>query len=155
MSTGRRGTPALLFTDIEGSTKLLEQLGSIYASVLLQHRALLQRTFEEHGGVVVGSERDSLFVVFEKASTAITAAIEGQRALKDESWPQGAKVRVRMGIHSGEADRPWEIRSRLPNLDDLIGPVSETDAKVGAGYSIPDAAELAISALRLTTSDAL
>jgi len=104
VSTGPRGTPTLLFTDIEGSTKLLEHLGSIYASVLLHHRNLLQRIFEEHGGAVVGSEGDSLFVVFEKASTAIAAAIEGQRALTSESWPQGARLRVRMGIHSGEAD---------------------------------------------------
>jgi class 3 adenylate cyclase len=97
-----RGTVTFLFTDIEGSTRLLRKLGDRYADVLADHQRLLRVTFDAHGGQVVDTQGDSFFVVFERAKDALAAAIGGQRALAEHTWPRGAKVRVRMGLHSGE-----------------------------------------------------
>ena len=99
-----RGTPTFLFSDIEGSTKLLQALGPAYAETLERHRTLLLDAFRAHGGTSLGTEGDSFFVVFEHASGAIAAAVEGQRALACAEWPEGRAVRVRIGIHTGEAD---------------------------------------------------
>jgi predicted ATPase/class 3 adenylate cyclase len=90
------GTVTLLFTDIEGSTRLLRELGDRYADVLEEHRRILRSAFERHGGVVFGSEGDALFVVFTRARDAVQAAAEARAALE-----QGP-VRVRIGIHTGE-----------------------------------------------------
>ena len=98
------GTPTFLFTDIEGSTRLLDDLGATYKETLELHRRLLLGAFADHGGVAVGSEGDSFFVAFANASAAVGAAIDGQRALAGASWPEDRRVRVRMGIHTGEAD---------------------------------------------------
>jgi predicted ATPase/class 3 adenylate cyclase len=102
-STG--GQLTFLFSDIEGSTRLEEALGTAaYAAVRERHRALLRGAFANHGGTEQGTEGDSFFVVFPNARSAIDAAVEAQRALAAEAWPAGADVRVRMGIHSGEAE---------------------------------------------------
>jgi predicted ATPase/class 3 adenylate cyclase len=98
------GTVTFLFTDIEGSTRLLERLGSDYGTVLQRHRDLLSNAFRAHGGMVFGSEGDALFVVFDRATSAVAAAIDGQRSLLAESWPPDCAIRVRMGLHTGEAD---------------------------------------------------
>ena len=90
------GTVTLLFTDIEGSTRLLHELGERYADVLLEHRRLLREAFERHGGVEVDTQGDAFFVAFARASDAVAAAREGQTAL------EGGRVRVRIGIHTGE-----------------------------------------------------
>jgi predicted ATPase len=90
-------TVTLLFTDIEGSTRLLERLGDGYAEALAGHRRILRSAFERHGGVEVGSEGDALFVAFASATEALAAAREGQAALAE--W---GDVRVRMGLHTGE-----------------------------------------------------
>jgi class 3 adenylate cyclase len=97
-----RGTVTFLFTDIEGSTRLLKQPGEGYADVLAKHQRLLGEAFDDHGGQVVDTQGDSFFVVFARAKDAIAAAVAGQRALGEHGWPKGAKVRVRMGLHSGE-----------------------------------------------------
>ena len=99
-----QGTVTFLFTDIEGSTRILEHLGDDYGAVLLRHRALLAGAFARHGGVVVGDEGDSLFAAFGKATAALAAALEGQRAIDTEVWPAGGRIRVRMGMHSGEVE---------------------------------------------------
>jgi class 3 adenylate cyclase len=99
-----RGTVTFLFTDIEGSTQILECLGDRYGAVLLRHRDRLARAFAVHGGVVVESEGDSLFVAFDKPTAAVAGAIDGQRAIAREPWPPGARIRVRMGMHSGEIE---------------------------------------------------
>jgi predicted ATPase len=86
----------LLFTDIEGSTRLLHDLGERYAEVLAEHRRLLRDAFSRHGGVEVDTQGDALFVAFPRAGDAVAAAAEAQDALAD------GPVRVRMGIHTGE-----------------------------------------------------
>ena len=97
------GTVTFLFTDIEGSTRLLQQLGDAYPDLLSRHHRLLRGAVEEAGGVAIGSEGDSLFAAFGSASAGLAAAVEAQRALAAEQWPGGASVRVRMGLHTGEA----------------------------------------------------
>ncbi|HEU0235332.1 MAG TPA: adenylate/guanylate cyclase domain-containing protein [Candidatus Limnocylindrales bacterium] len=97
------GTVTFLFTDIEGSTRLVESLGpEEYGALLERHRAVLRGAFEEHGGVEVGTEGDSFFVVFDRPTAAVEAAVEGQRRLAAETWPPDALIRVRMGVHTGE-----------------------------------------------------
>jgi len=97
------GTLTLLFTDIEGSTRLLQQLGSgDYARALGEHHRLVRAAIEACHGVVVKTEGDSFFAVFPDAVEAITSAVSAQRGLSSVDWPQGAHVRVRMGVHTGE-----------------------------------------------------
>jgi class 3 adenylate cyclase len=95
------GTVTLLFTDIEGSTRLLERLGDRYVEVLASHRQLLRAAFAQFGGREVDTEGDAFFVSFTKASDAVAAAVAGQRALAGRPWPDGP-LRVRMGLHTGE-----------------------------------------------------
>jgi peptide/nickel transport system substrate-binding protein len=96
------GTVTFLFTDIEGSTRLLRELGERYADVLAEHQRVLREVFAEHGGREIDTQGDSFFVAFRRAKDAIAAAVDAQRALVDHDWPEGAQVRVRMGIHTGE-----------------------------------------------------
>jgi predicted ATPase/class 3 adenylate cyclase len=97
-------TVTFLFTDIEGSTRLELDLGTArYAAVRERHRELLRAAFAAHGGEERSTEGDSFFVLFDSARSAIRAAIDGQRALAAEPWPDGVTVKVRMGVHSGEA----------------------------------------------------
>src|SRR6266446_5897369 len=96
------GTVTFLFTDIEGSTRLLKQLGDRYASVLVECRRLLRASFQEWNGHEVDTQGDAFLVAFARATDAVLAAVEVQRALASHSWPEGAAVRVRMGLHTGE-----------------------------------------------------
>ena len=75
------GTVTLLFTDIEGSTRLLRRVGDAYAGLLSQHRSLLEEAFLAHRGVVVDQEGDAFFVAFASAKDAVAAAADAQRAL--------------------------------------------------------------------------
>jgi predicted ATPase/class 3 adenylate cyclase len=97
------GTVTFLFTDIEGSTRLVQELGDEYATVLADHRRILGQAVEGHRGTIFGSEGDALFVAFADARGAILAAAVGQRSLAAQGWPGGRPLRVRMGIHSGAA----------------------------------------------------
>ena len=90
------GTVTFLFTDIEGSTKLLHELGDGYAEALSDHRRALRAAFEANSGVEVDTQGDAFFVAFSRARDALAAAREGQEALG------GAPIRVRMGVHTGE-----------------------------------------------------
>jgi predicted ATPase/class 3 adenylate cyclase len=92
------GTVTLLFTDIEGSTRLLEELGERYTDALGEHNRLLREAFGRHGGVEIATQGDSFVVAFPRASDAVAAAAEAQRALA------ATPVRVRMGIHTGEPE---------------------------------------------------
>ena len=96
------GTVTFLFTDIEGSTKLLRRLGDAYPDLLSEHHRVLRGAVQEAGGVAIGSEGDSLFAAFGSASAGVAAAVEAQRGLAAHSWPEGSAVRVRMGLHTGE-----------------------------------------------------
>jgi predicted ATPase/class 3 adenylate cyclase len=96
------GTVTFLFTDIEGSTRLLDRLGPRYSHVLETHQRLLRDAFRARGGVELTTEGDSFFVVFPSASEAVAAAIEAQRRVSGYEWPEDAPVRVRMGVHTGE-----------------------------------------------------
>src|SRR5207249_1314495 len=97
------GTVTFLFTDVEGSTRLLQQLGDRYPAVLEEHRCLLRAAFQQWGGHELGTEGDGCFAVFARAAAAAAAAVDAQRALAAHPWPEGASVRVRMGLHTGEA----------------------------------------------------
>jgi predicted ATPase/class 3 adenylate cyclase len=97
------GTVTFLFTDIEGSTRLLKQAGEAYGDLLAEHRRLLRAAFDAHAGREVDTQGDSFFVAFPSPSQAVAAAIDGQRALAAHPWPPRSEVRVRMGLHTGEA----------------------------------------------------
>jgi predicted ATPase/class 3 adenylate cyclase len=108
------GTVTLLFTDIEGSTRLLRRAGDEYADLLEQHRRLLGEAFRRHGGTVVDSEGDAFFVAFGSAKDAVAAAAEAQRALAAHDWRDEHEIRVRMGLHTGE---PRVVEGRYVGLD--------------------------------------
>jgi WD40 repeat protein/class 3 adenylate cyclase len=96
------GTVTFLFSDIEGSTRLLHELGDRYVGVLADHRRLLREAFERHDGVEVDTQGDSFFVAFVDPRGAIAAAADAQTALARHAWPEGVEPRVRMGVHTGE-----------------------------------------------------
>jgi predicted ATPase/class 3 adenylate cyclase len=99
-----RGTVTFLLTDVEGSTRLLTRLRGRYAGVLAEHQRLLRAAFDEHDGREVHTEGDAFFVAFARASDAIAAAVSAQQALASQRWPEGVDLRVRMGLHTGEAE---------------------------------------------------
>jgi predicted ATPase/class 3 adenylate cyclase/DNA-binding CsgD family transcriptional regulator len=96
------GTVTLLFTDIERSTQLLQQLGERYASLLSECRHLLRAAFREHRGHEVDTQGDAFFVAFARATDGVSAAVAVQRAMAFHAWPNGVTVRVRIGLHTGE-----------------------------------------------------
>ena len=96
------GTVTLLFTDIEGSTRLLQQLGERYTDILADCRHLLRNAFQQWNGHEVDTQGDAFFVAFARATDAVAAAVESQRALASHPWTDGVTVRVRMGLHTGE-----------------------------------------------------
>ena len=98
------GLVTFVFTDIEGSTRLFRRLKDDYASVLERHRKLIRGAVEPLGGVEVNVEGDGMFFAFGDAAAATGACVAAQRRLTAESWPDGAEVRVRMGLHTGEAE---------------------------------------------------
>jgi predicted ATPase/class 3 adenylate cyclase len=98
------GTVTLLFTDMEGSTRLLHLLGKRYADVLAESRALMRAAFQQHHGHEVDTLGDAFFVTFARATDAVAAAVTAQRALAGHTWPEGVLIRVRMGLHTGEPD---------------------------------------------------
>jgi class 3 adenylate cyclase/DNA-binding CsgD family transcriptional regulator len=98
------GTVTFLFTDIEGSTRLLKQLGrERYGELLGQHNELLRGVFTAHDGTEIDRQGDAFFVVFRSAGAAVAAAAAAQRAIAGHGWPEDGAVRVRMGLHTGEA----------------------------------------------------
>ena len=98
------GTVTFLFTDIEGSTKLFHRLGDDrYPLALASHRQICREVFRERSGYEVGTEGDAFFVAFSSATDATLAAVECQRALARNPWPADAEIRIRIGVHTGEA----------------------------------------------------
>ena len=96
------GTVTFLFSDIEGSTRLLQELGDEYAGVVDDHRRIMRGAMEQHRGTEIDTQGDAFFFSFTRAKDAADAAVEAQRALAGHEWPSGAQVRVRMGLHTGE-----------------------------------------------------
>ena len=118
------GTVTFLFTDIEGSSRLEQDVGTAaYAVLLSQHRAILRAAFEAHGGFEQGTEGDSFFVIFGSAAEAVRAAVDGQRGLASADWPDNRLVKVRMGLHTGEATR---------NADGYVGIDINRTARIAA-----------------------
>ena len=97
-----RGSLALVFTDIESSTRLLQALGSQYAEQLAAHRRILRACFAAHCGVEVDAQGDAFFAVFREINDAIRAVVRAQRELHAYPWPAGFPLRVRIGLHCGE-----------------------------------------------------
>ncbi|HKX74613.1 MAG TPA: adenylate/guanylate cyclase domain-containing protein, partial [Acidimicrobiia bacterium] len=144
------GTVTFMFTDIQGSTRLLEELGSDrYRKVQGDHDAIIREAIAQGGGVVVRTEGDSFFVAFPTPSGAVRAAVAAQRDLAAHPWPE-APVRVRMGLHTGEGELGG---------DDYLGMDVNRAARIGAAghggqvlvsaatralvhYSLPDGVEL-------------
>jgi DNA-binding NarL/FixJ family response regulator/class 3 adenylate cyclase len=97
------GTVTFLFSDVEGSTELLRRLRDGYADVMADHELLLRRAFQEAGGHEINTQGDSFFVAFRRPKEAVSAAVDAQRAIARHPWPADAEMRVRIGIHTGEA----------------------------------------------------
>jgi len=95
------GTVTFLFLDIEGSTGLLERIGAGYPQLLAIYRQITERSVDRHGGAIFGSEGDGLFAAFGEARGAVSSSVELQRDFRAAAWPDGAQVKVRMGIHTG------------------------------------------------------
>ncbi len=108
------GTITLLFTDIEKSTRLLQQLKEQYAQVLSECRRLLRNAFQQWNGFEVDAQGDAFFIVFEQAKDALMAAVAVQQALYNAQWPEDVAVRVRIGMHTGE---PQAVEEGYVGLD--------------------------------------
>ncbi|MDQ4035514.1 MAG: adenylate/guanylate cyclase domain-containing protein [Chloroflexota bacterium] len=117
------GTLTFLFSDIEGSTRLLTDLGDRYRDALERHAQILRTAITTNGGTEVSTEGDAFFAVFTSAIGAVRAAVEAQRALAAEPWPDGATVQVRIGMHTGEA---------AFGGDDYVGIDVNRAARIGA-----------------------
>jgi len=108
------GTVTFLFTDIEGSTRLLYGLRESYAALLANHHKVLRKAFKNWKGYEVDTQGDAFFVAFSRATQAVCAAAEAQRKLAEHAWPADVSVRVRMGIHTGE---PWSGKMGYIGMD--------------------------------------
>ena len=102
MSDLPTGTVTFLFSDIEGSTRLLHELGSDYGWMQDQHASIMRAAIAEGNGVEIRTEGDSFFVAFPTAGGALRAAVTAERELASFPWPHGRSLRVRMGMHTGE-----------------------------------------------------
>ena len=97
------GTVTFLFSDVEGSTELVRKLRDGYADVMADHERLLRSAFQKTGGHEINTQGDSFFVAFRKPKDAVGAAVKAQRAVARHPWPEEGELRVRIGIHTGEA----------------------------------------------------
>ncbi|HEX5468461.1 MAG TPA: adenylate/guanylate cyclase domain-containing protein [Gaiellaceae bacterium] len=102
MATLPSGTVTFVFSDIEGSTGLLKRLGDEYGDLIAEHRRIVRETHGAHGGIEIDMQGDAFFFAFARARDAVEAAVATQRAHAEQEWPGGEKVRVRMGLHTGE-----------------------------------------------------
>ena len=104
MAEAPTGTVTLLFTDIEGSTRLWETQPTAMRAALARHDALMRHCISDHRGHLFKTGGDAFYAAFHTASDAVSAALAAQRALHREPWPEGAKLRVRMALHSGAVE---------------------------------------------------
>ncbi len=120
------GTVTFLFTDIEGSTLLVQELGDGWVDLVARHDAVLRAAIASGGGTVVRTEGDAFFAVFPTASGGIKAAVDAQAGLAGEPWPEGHAIRVRMGLHTG---------SGVLGGDDYVGLDVHRAARIAAAGS--------------------
>ena len=112
------GAVTFLFSDVEGSTRLVKALRERYPQVLAEHRRLVRAAIATHGGHEVDTQGDAFFAAFGAAKQAVLCALDIQRALGAHPWPDGALVRVRIGVHTGQAvpagglTRAWRCTGR-------------------------------------------
>src|SRR5690349_13864220 len=99
------GPVTFLFTDIEGSTQLWEQYPADMKAALARHDALLRQAVEAHRGHIVKTTGDGLMAVFMQPKDGMAAVLAAQRALKDQAWAEHCRLRVRMALHSGNAEQ--------------------------------------------------
>ncbi|HET9899594.1 MAG TPA: adenylate/guanylate cyclase domain-containing protein, partial [Actinomycetes bacterium] len=99
------GTITFLRSDVEGSMRLVQELGSRFDEVNAQHQALVRSACAEYGGQEVRTEGDAFFVVFCDAHDAVRAAVAIQKSIAVQAWPAGVTLRVRIGLHAGSAYR--------------------------------------------------
>ena len=103
----------MLFTDIEGSTALLQRVGPQYPELLARHHQIMRAAIAQYGGEELSNEGDSFITLFPTVSAALATALEAQLELIAEPWPERATIRVRMGIHVGEiAETPAGLVGR-------------------------------------------
>ena len=150
-----KGTVTLLFTDIEESTSLLQQVGERYTQVLGECRRLLRAAFHQYHGHEVNTQGDAFFMAFARATDAVSAAVAGQRALARHTWAEGVTVRVRMGLHTGEPEltpkgyvgldmhHAARIMSAAHGGQILLSPTTRelVEHELPAGVSLPDLGE--------------
>jgi len=118
------GTVTFLFSDIEGSTRLVQEVGpDVFRATLEDHHRLLRDVFSAHGGVERGTQGDSFAVIFREGPAAVAAAVAAQRALSEHAWPPGVTVRVRIGLHTGLG---------LAGGDDYVGVDIHRAARIAA-----------------------
>jgi class 3 adenylate cyclase len=108
------GTVTFLFTDIEGSTQLLDRLRDQYEVLISGHHQIIRDALDRWNGREVGTQGDSFFAAFPKATEAVNAVVVLQRAREERKWPEGVQVRVRMGLHTGE---PWLVEEGYMGMD--------------------------------------
>jgi len=96
------GTVTFLFSDIEGSTRLLQRLGDRYEELLSKHRRVIRESAADASGTEIDAQGDALFFSFPRARDAVSGALAAQLRLGAERWPEGTEVKVRMGLHTGE-----------------------------------------------------
>ncbi|MGI8998558.1 MAG: ATP-binding protein [Candidatus Limnocylindria bacterium] len=96
------GTVTFMFTDIEGSTRLLQRVGESYRDLLADHNRILREAIAAGGGTEVQTEGDAFFAAFPTAAGAVRAAVQAQRGLASQAWPEGSDIRVRIGLHTGQ-----------------------------------------------------
>lgn len=138
------GTVTFLMTDVEGSTRLLRELGDAYADVLDAHHRLLAEACASAGGTRVSTEGDGAFFVFPDAAAAIGAATDAQRRLAAHSWPSPSAVRVRMGLHTGNGRL---LGDTYVGLD--VHRVARIAAAAHGGQVVVSAATRALADMRL------
>ena len=165
---GRRALPGgavtFVFTDIEGSTRLVKALRDRYAEVLAGHRRLVRAAIAAHGGQEVDTQGDAFFAAFGGAKQAVLCALEIQRALAGQDWPGGAHVRVRMGVHTGQAvpagggytglavDRAARICAAARGGQVLVSQptrdlIEDEEEGEGLGFALVDAGEVRLKDL--------
>src|SRR5215469_16132934 len=150
-------TLTFLFTDIEGSTAMVQRLGDAWPEVLADHHRLVRAALAAHGGEEVVSQGDGMFAVFASPQACADAAIQMQRTLGSQAWPAGERVRVRMGIHTGEAAQTTAgLPAAFPPLrsvdnPELLGNLpAQVSSFIGREVELREVAAL-VSGARLVT----